>query len=254
MRALILIIITVFIISSCEQSIVNPPQVKEECTSSIVKDGRYYQINDQEFLWAGEDSTTHFNITDWSLDECNLNNGLGRETFKALLEPKFVPISSVLDNYTEHERALVLRGSDIVKVYPNNTLREYETLNDNIDGINVIVVYCFIAELTAVYNTTYCGKDLTFGVSGYTYKDPGLDENLESFLLWDRETESLWWPISEEGVSGAFQGELLRKYKKNAWEEIPWPDVVKQYPDAMVLKTNIDMDPPINWPKIDPCE
>lgn len=254
MRIIRLISVTLTFVACENASIKFIENEKIECTSTVIEKGLYYQLNGEEFLWAGEDSTTHFNITNWNLDECNLHNGLGRETFPALLSPKFTPIQNVINNYEDHERALVLVGADTIKVYPNNTLREYETVNDEIDGTNIIVVYCFLAELTAVYQTNYCGKDLTFGVSGFTYRDPDLNDSLESFILWDRETESLWWPISEESVSGYFKDEPLRKYKKETWEENTWLEIKTQYPSAFVLKSNQTMPIPINWVKAYPCD
>lgn len=250
----LLLLISAFLFACKPDSVRSIVNEKEPCDNPIIEKGYYYTVGENEYLWGGEDTATHFNITGWSLDECNLHNGVGRETFKALLKPKFVSVESELEAYEDEERVLILKGVDSVKIYPLNLLREYETINDQIDGVNVIVVYCFVAELTAVYRTSYCGMDLTFAVSGYTYKDPGLDESLESFILWDRETESLWWPITEEAVSGYFMGELLTKYSRNTWKETTWLDIVDNFPEANVLKRNQTMPVPTSWPKVYPCD
>ena len=49
-----------------------------------------------------------------------------------------------------------------------------------------------------------------FGVSGYVHQDV--------FLIFDRKTESLWWPLDDEGwtaIAGKRQGETI------AFDEIP---------------------------------
>lgn len=48
------------------------------------------------------------------------------------------------------------------------------------------------------------GKTDEFGVSGYVYKDV--------FLIYDRKTESLWYPLDNEkwtAISGARKGEMV---------------------------------------------
>ena len=153
-------------------------------------------------------------------------------------------MADVADNFSDIERVLVLRGDNSVKLYPYSILVKHETLNDNIDGKPIIVVYCFLADLTAIYNSTYCGSKLTFAISGYTYSDPKIANDLESFILWDRDTESLWWPINEKAVSGDFKGTSLIKHTQNNWEEIRWLEAKDLYPNALVLQNSQKMDIP----------
>ena len=50
-----------------------------------------------------------------------------------------------------------------------------------------------------------------FGVSGYVYHNV--------FLIFDRKTESLWWPIDEDGwtaISGPRKGEKIKFDEKPA--------------------------------------
>ena len=238
----------IFLLLSCSTATIEP-EIEDEgdvidCSTSVIKRGLVYSEDDQTYLLAGADTTWQFNITDWTLKACNLKNGSTRENFPALISPKFDQMPDVADNFSDIERVLVLRGDNSVKLYPSSILVKHESLNDRIDGKPIIVVYCFLADLTAIYNSTYCGNKLTFAISGYTYSDPKITDDLESFILWDRDTESLWWPINEKAVSGDFKGTSLIKHTQSSWEEIRWLEAKELYPNALVLQNFQKMDIP----------
>ena len=203
--------------------------------SSVTDQGKYYTAGGQEFLWAGDDPRTHFNITGWILDPCHLYYGLGREHFEVPITPKFMPLAEAYGDYEDVEKVILLRGNEGVKVYPYKNIVVPEMTNDIIDGQPIMIVYCFLADLAAVYTRKYNNRTLTFGVSGYTYSDPQISGGLESFVLWDRETESLWWPIIDKGVSGVYQESAMIKHDQSKWEVARWGDVKNTYPDANVF-------------------
>lgn len=246
----------VFILFGCEGTdevfFIEDPNI-EECQSSVLSSGKYYEKNDRTYLFAGEDSTTHFDITNWSLNGCYLENGLGREYFQALIEPKFTSLSNVEDDYEDSMEALILLNNGQTKVYPFRLLRQHEMINDDADGTPVMAVYCYLADLVVIYERTYCNKELTFAVSGFTYGDPNRYQGLSSFILWDRNSESLWWPINDSGVSGVFQGTTLRKYNPRNWGRTTMGDVKETYPNAVVLKRGQSVDLPVNVSKSEGC-
>ena len=72
---------------------------------------------------------------------------------------------------------------------------------------------------------------------------------------WDRETESLWWPILDVGVSGVFTDHKMKKLSDEFWEETTWLDAKTRYPNAQVIQANQSMSVPSSWQKISkPCE
>jgi hypothetical protein len=73
-------------------------------------------------------------------------------------------------------------------------------------------------------------KDRTdeFGVSGYVYKDV--------FLIFDRKTESLWYPLDESGwtaIGGPRKGETIPFLSKPA--PVALGEWRKEHPDTRVL-------------------
>ena len=81
----------------------------------IVSQGKYYiDENEDEFLWAGDDPSTHFKVNNMALNPCNLYYGLGRDHFPALLTTQYEPLSDVIDNFDDIEKTLVLRAGGVV--------------------------------------------------------------------------------------------------------------------------------------------
>jgi len=209
------------------------------------------------YLWGGESDDMRFDITQWALDECLLSKGQGREDFKALLQPTYSPSSGQEMSFSDTERCLILQSDGCTKAYPFQTMLSHEVINEVADGEPVMIAYCVLADLAEVYSRTYCGQDLTFAVSGYTYADPGfcdgVDEQcigIRAFILWDRETESLWWPLIDEGVSGLMRDTHLINHTSSEWEVITWAEVLSKYPDALVLDSGQGMETPQDWPRL----
>ncbi len=57
-------------------------------------------------------------------------------------------------------------------------------------------------QLSVVYGREIDGELTTFGTTGYTYKN--------TFLLYDRATESMWYPL-KKGEFNALSGKLKGK-------------------------------------------
>ena len=72
-----------------------------------------------------------------------------------------------------------------------------------------------MVQLGAVCSRTIDGTAAEFGTTGYT-KD-------NTFLLYDRVTDSMWWPMSDrafEAVSG--KKKRLREYRSQPWKRSTW--------------------------------
>lgn len=224
------------------------------CDSYFREIGKVYEKENSTFLWAGEDSTSHFDISTWELNECNLLYGLGREAFPALLEPNYTPISEIPSRYEEPEQCIVLHNPGYTKVYPFELMIGHEVVNEVVDGESIMIAYCVLANLGAVYSREYCGQTLTFGVTGYTYFEKEIWGGLDAFILWDRDTESLWWPLIDKAISGPLHDTKLEKYNEGNWEILRWREIKESYPDALVLKGSQTQEAPINWPQLTEAE
>jgi len=82
-------------------------------------------------------------------------------------------------------------------------------------------------DLAAVYSREIDGRTLTLVPSGWTYKN--------TFVLYDRETETLWYPY-KKGLMG-IQGEYFERWlEKIPSKDMSWRKWIKKFPGTKILQ------------------
>jgi hypothetical protein len=210
----------------------------------IEQDGR-------TLLWGGPTDSMHFDVSETILPLDGLRYGLGREAFPALIEPRFVSVSEAARWIDPSARVLLVQIGDEVKIYPVQQLIRHEVVNDIIGGRAIFAAYCILADLGAVYDREMDGHTFTFALSGYTCSHPDVWDGRDAFVLWDRDTESLWWPTLGKAVSGPMLGANLKLLDPALWRQTTWAKARAEYPTALVLDKGQDFDRPVSWPRLD---
>ncbi|MEO9964650.1 MAG: DUF3179 domain-containing (seleno)protein [Reichenbachiella sp.] len=255
MKLAYLLILTAFCVSCGEKKAIEEKAIVEESVATgrpvSADDGKFFDQNNTRMLYGGEDSTTHFDISNLTLKEAQFHYGIGREAFPALLAPEFITLAAADSIWSDTTRFLVGSYNGETKAYSVPDLTRHEVVNDSLGGLPIMAAYCILADLGAIYNRNYGDRLLTFGLSGYTYFDPEVWEGLDGFVLWDRETESLWWPLTGKAVSGPLEGVRLQEMDEQYWEDLKWTDVKEKYPDVVVLASGQDFERPTHWAKYD---
>lgn len=191
--------------------------------------------NGRTYLWGGRNGE-RFDITQMQLDPARMHWALGREYFKALTEPKFVSTEKASEWLEDDKRVLLVSIGNEARIYPLDVLRPHELVNDTVGNRPIFVAYCPLAQLAAAYDRTVGKRTYTFALSGYTYDDPDFWDGSEAFVLWDRETESLWWPPIGKAVSGPMNETSLNVLENELWAQTTWGEVKEQFPNAVVLQ------------------
>lgn len=212
---------------------------------------RVLQSDGRRLLWGGKDDADHFDITEFRLNIDQLKYGLGREWFPALIEPQFITIEQAYSSFRDPARVLADSVNGNSCIYPLDTLMTHEVVNDVIGGVPVFAAYCYLANLGAIYDRGYGEHVLTFAVSGYTYHDPDVWDGLNAFVLWDRETESLWWPPLGRAVSGTLMDAPLKQLDTTLWMQSTWGEACSRFPEAMVLKPNVKFVASSSWVRLE---
>ena len=228
------------------------PVIKEKKVyrPSALERGKFFSMEGVPYLYGGKDSNAHFNISNLTLLDSQFHYGIGRELFDALIEPEFISEASADSIYADSSRVLLLTLGDEAKVYGIDLLTHHEIINDVVDGQYVAAAYCILADLGAVYSREMGDNHLTFALSGYTYYDPEVWNGLDGFIWWDRETESLWWPLTGKAVSGPLRDVPLRVLDETSWSQTSWGAVRGKYKNLQVLKPDQWMDAPVSWPAL----
>lgn len=198
---------------------------------------RVEEHDGSRWLYGGNEPGQAFDITEFRLDHKKLNFGLGREVFHALVEPEFGNPGDPGVSINDRTRILAVVINGEAKTYPIHLLRGHEVVNDTVGGRPIFAAYCILADLAGVYDREMEGHVYTFGVSGYTYADKEIWNGLNAFVLWDRDTESLWLPTIGKGVSGPMIDVSMRVTPREFWSDTTWGDFRQKFPDAVVMKS-----------------
>jgi len=240
-----------FALASCSNSsnkiTEDTPDNKTRSFPSAVKNGKFFDKADRKFLYGGEEGDQHFDITGYDLKDNQFHFGIGREKFPALLKPHFISMEAADTLFADSARFLLLNMDGVRKAYSIADLTRHEVVNDEVNGKPIMAAYCILADLGAVYDRTMAGRQYTFALSGYTYFDVDVWDGMDGFVLWDRETESLWWPLIGKAVSGAMQGSKMKVLPEDQWQQTNWGDIKEKFNDVLVLEPGQDFERPKNW-------
>ncbi|MCP5069943.1 MAG: DUF3179 domain-containing protein [bacterium] len=118
---------------------------------------------------------------------------IDQPTFVAASEAKWVkpetPVLSVSVGGTTH-------------VYPVHLMEYHQVVNDRFGETPVVVSYDPLTGVPRAFRATVAGEALGFGVSGLIHN--------HGFLLYDRQTESLWQQFTGRAMSGPRMGTTLQ--------------------------------------------
>jgi hypothetical protein len=131
--------------------------------------------------------------------------GLGVGAIPSVDNPRVVTQES--SDFPDPDRAMEIFGTDIAedqRAYARYELSRHEIFNDvyqNSQTRDVAVGYCPLFNLAAVFSRNLEGRRLTFAPSGWTY---GEYTGRSLFVLVDKETLSLWFPMTINRKSGLY--------------------------------------------------
>ena len=220
----------------------DPPEVvsgktNDLCFQRAQENGIVFRYAGKVWLYISMEEGQNFDITGWPLRPCQLNLGLGREYFPALLEPAFVPLSEHVEDYHADEDIILIETNEGSRIYPLDLVNNHVVVNDVVDGTPVMISYTVLSDNPAVFRRVYCDTLFTFAVTGYSYWDYDVLNATNDFLLYDRETESLWWPLTRRGVSGMMKDIQMDLYDETRWRITTWQTYSTSTPRPMRLST-----------------
>ena len=256
MKNLILLTLAILFVGCQEQQkevnapLENTERVKKKRPVAL-ENGKFFEVDGKKMLYGGENENQHFDITGYLLKDEQFHYGIGREKFPALLKPAFISVMEADKVWADSTRFLLAQSGDEVKAYSVKDLTRHEVVNDVLDGQPIMAVYCILADLGAIYERNYGDTELTFALSGYTYYDDKVWNGLDGFVFWDRETESLWWPLIGKAVSGPLKNVKLIEMDQDHWSDTTWQYIRDNYPDAQILKSGQDFERPTEWKKME---
>jgi hypothetical protein len=128
--------------------------------------------------------------------------GPSRDGIESVDDPEFVAVEKA-HWVAERNPVLGVAVGEDAHVYPIHLIEPHQIVNDEVGGVSVAVTYDPLAAVPRAYRRELDGRTLTFGVSGLVHNS--------NFLLYDRETESLWVQFTGEAIAGPAAGKKLAR-------------------------------------------
>lgn len=150
-----------------------------------------------------------------------------RDAIRAVREPRFADADTARrEGWIRDDLPVVgvVHGGE-ARAYPVFMMEWHQIVNDRIGDEPVAVTFGPLAGTPRVYRRDVAGRELHFGVSGLVYN--------ANFLMYDRETESLWSQFRGDAISGRYSGHELaslpvRQETFGAWRA--------RHPETQVLR------------------
>jgi hypothetical protein len=153
-----------------------------------------------------------------------IDGGPGRDGIKSVDSPGFAARDAV-DWVAGPNPVLGVALGEEAHAYPVHVMDYHQIVNDEIGGTPVVVSYDPLAGVPRAFDARVGGKRLRFGVSGLLYN--------HNFLLYDRETESLWLQFTGEAISGPLAGRKLAALRIRQERYATW---LSRHPKTRVLE------------------
>ena len=123
--------------------------------------------------------------------------------------------------------------SDTTIAYPFKILNYHEIVNDEIDGVPILVSYCPLCRSAIVYDRRVDGATLAFSNTSALHES--------DLVMVDRTTGSYWWQVAGSAIVGPLTGTSLEVLPSSV---ATWSDWKKAHPDTMILTRDTGFERP----------
>jgi hypothetical protein len=131
-----------------------------------------------------------------------MSGGPGKDGIPAILKPSFVNANEAVRWLGKREPVISVVINGNARAYPLQILMWHEMVNDEIDGVPVLVTFCPLCYTAIAFERTLDSQVHTFGVSGLLRHS--------NLLMYDKSTESLWQQVTGQAVVGDMVGKQLK--------------------------------------------
>lgn len=183
-----------------------------------------------------DEGNAYYDVTDADVDPEDLFGNTGRSTTSSFQNPTFTTVEAARLKLTPGNYVIVVKIDDEARIYPLEYISYQPVINDTVDGTPILIYQTGTDRLFGGVYDRRLGENVhTYALSSHRIKKPDVDNNNETWMLWDVETESLWWPLIGKAVSGQMRGTPMRVLDTDLWCVISWDDAAENYPDAQVM-------------------
>ncbi len=147
-----------------------------------------------------------------------------KDSILAIFDPTLIAAAQAPEQFNDADMVLGVSVNGEHRAYGVAFLSSIEVVNDVVGGRPIAVTWCPLCSTGIAYAREIDGRILTFGVSGKLL--------MNSLVMYDRETDSLWSQFLGVAISGPLSGTALEPMGLTITEWSTWRDL---HPDTLVL-------------------
>jgi hypothetical protein len=144
-------------------------------------------------------------------------------TYESVVETSWLGDADVVLSY--------IAKSGEAFAYPVKILDLHEIVNDEIDGVPVLISYCPLCRSGVAYDRRTEAGVLEFSNTSALYEN--------DMVMVDRQTGSYWWQAAGDAIVGELTGNRLEALPA---ETVSWDQWRDRHPRGLVLKRPTDRD------------
>lgn len=153
------------------------------------------------------------------------SGGPPRDGIPPIDQPKFVSPADAGAWLQDQEPVIAFELNGEARAYPLQILIWHEIVDDEVDGVPVMITFCPLCNTAIAFDRRVEGKPLRFGTSG-NLRDSDL-------VMWSDDPGETWWQqITGEAIVGDLVG---RKLMMLPAEIVSFADFKAAFPVAQVL-------------------
>lgn len=129
--------------------------------------------------------------------------------------------------WADQELVIGVEINGDARAFPVRLMSSHEIVNDTIGGAPVAVTWCPLCFSAIVFDRRL-DRELTFGVSGYLFKN--------NLVMYDHQTNTYWSQLLAQGIRGPLRGTELDLLPSRM---ITWGEWKALHPDTRVLSAEL---------------
>ncbi len=147
-----------------------------------------------------------------------------RDAIPPLDSPKYDDAAAGDGWLQDDDLVIGYEGAEGAYAYPIKILNFHEIVNDELDGVPVLVSYCPLCRSGIVYSRVLDGRELSFGNTSALYES--------DLVMYDRKTFSYWWQVAGRAIVGSLAGQQMEPLPSITTTWAQWREL---HPDTRVL-------------------
>ncbi len=156
-----------------------------------------------------------------------------RDAIPPVWKPKYTDVAAADRWLNETDMVVGYVDGDEALAYPTKILNYHEIVNENVNGIPVLISYCPLCNSGIVYDRRVGDQVLEFGNTSALYQS--------DMVMYDKQTLSYWFQVEGAAIVGDLTGEQMEVLPTRFMQ---WSEWKATYPDSQVLSRDTGFDRP----------